>query len=240
LFYIIVGASHYHHASSSYGQRSSKSEAPDIHQINRLTASSQSLQAIFSLTSPSTSTSYPHLQQFAVKIPSASAISSTIYRDPGTYSSLCQINNLCLHPRSSLSNSLTQDDNANKSSDEYTVATHLSSGRTTTTPSDVNPNEKHVPIEIRVRCIFLRVGEIDTLNERYTSEIFFEASWYANDSKIGLKYDPQMGHFNPQLFVLNHIGDSLRHDVSRISFKEFQERSQIRFTLYFSLTSEMC
>ncbi len=81
---------------------------------------------------------------------------------------------------------------------------------------DINLNEKHLPIEIRVRCIFLRVGEIDTLNERYTSEIFFEASWFTKDLKNGLKYDPQIGHFNPQLVVLNHIGDSLRHDVCKL------------------------
>jgi hypothetical protein len=75
-----------------------------------------------------------------------------------------------------------------------------------------------MPIEVRVRCIFLRVGEIDTLNERYTSEIFFEASWYTKDEKIGSKYDPQIGHFNPQLVVLNHMGDSLRHDVSKLNY----------------------
>jgi hypothetical protein len=77
----------------------------------------------------------------------------------------------------------------------------------------MNSHEKQ-PTEIRVRCIFLRVGEIDTLNERYTSEIFLEASWYTKDPKIGTKYDPQTGNFNPQLVVLNHIGDSLRHNVS--------------------------
>ena len=81
-------------------------------------------------------------------------------------------------------------------------------------PSEINQTDIRRPIEVRVRCIFLRVGEIDTLNERYTSEIFFEASWYASDLKIGSKYDPQSGHFNPQLVVMNNIGDTLRHDVS--------------------------
>ena len=85
----------------------------------------------------------------------------------------------------------------------------------TTALENFSSNEKRAPIEVRVRCIFLRVGEIDTLNERYTSEIFFEASWYAADPKIDAKYDPQAGHFNPQLVVLNHIGDSLRHEVRK-------------------------
>ncbi|CAF3319862.1 unnamed protein product, partial [Rotaria sp. Silwood2] len=52
----------------------------------------------------------------------------------------------------------------NKSSDENTGSTYL---------SNKNLNEKHELIEIRVRCSFLRVGETDTLNERYTGEIFF-------------------------------------------------------------------
>ena len=112
----------------------------------------------------------------------------------------------------SYSKARTQDDNSihlymNKSLDESADST-----------IDNNENEKNLikkePKEIRVRCIFSRVGEIDTLNERYTAEIFFEASWYDDTQQIGLKYDPQMGHFNPQLVVLNHIGDSLRHEVN--------------------------
>ncbi|CAF3429695.1 unnamed protein product [Rotaria socialis] len=74
-----------------------------------------------------------------------------------------------------------------------------------------NHSIKKQPIEIRVQCIFSRVGEIDTLNERYTAELFFEASWYDESQKIGTEYDPH-GHFNPQLVVLNHLGDSLKHE----------------------------
>jgi hypothetical protein len=97
----------------------------------------------------------------------------------------------------------------NKSSDE-------SANSITENTENENKLIKKEPKEIRVRCIYSRVGEIDTLNERYTGEIFFEASWYDETHQIGLKYDPQMGHFNPQLGVLNHIGDSLRHEVNKI------------------------
>jgi len=162
------------------------------------------------LTPPSLSTSYPHLDQS----PSTSAIPTSAYKAPNTYTSLCHLNNLCSRGSISLSKASAPDDPINKSSDEYTGSTCLSN-ITTTNPLDRNSNEKHLPVEIRVRCIFLRVGEIDTLNERYTSEIFFEASWYIKDLKNGLKYDPKKDHFNPQLVVLNHIGDSLRHDVRK-------------------------
>jgi hypothetical protein len=118
----------------------------------------------------------------------------------------------------SISKIRIQDENVHfsidKSPDECVI-----SKETTTILSGNNENDnsliKTEPIEIRVRCIYSRVGEIDTLNERYTAEIFFEASWYDQDYKIGSKYDPQMGHFNPQLVVLNHIGDSLRHEVQK-------------------------
>jgi hypothetical protein len=183
--------------------------------LNRPPTFSQSLHAIFSLTSPSLSTSYPYLEQFAVKAPPPSPIPTSIYKTPTTYASLCHLNNLCSNASNSISKASGLDDQINKSTDENTGSVHLSN-IITSIPLDRNSNEKHVPIEVRVRCIFLRVGEIDTLNERYTSEIFFEASWYAKDSKNGFKYDPQAGHFNPQLVVLNHMGDSLRHDVCKL------------------------
>jgi hypothetical protein len=170
-----------------------------MHSIDRLTSSSHSLQAIFSLAPPTTTTtSYPHIEEYISKIPPNSAQPTKKHKTPSTYASLCHLNHLNAHAQIG-----THDDKINKSSDEHTESTYL---------SNVSPtisNDKHAPVEIRVRCIFLRVGEIDTLNERYTSEIFFEASWYIRDPKIEFKYDPQIGHFNPQLVVLNHIGDSL-------------------------------
>lgn len=119
---------------------------------------------------------------------------------------------------SSIPNTRTQDENmyysTDKSSDEYGI-----SKDTPIMLYENNDNDRSTiktePMEIRVRCIFSRVGEIDTLNERYTAEIFFEATWFDQDHRIGSKYDPQAGHFNPQLVVLNHIGDSLRHDVKK-------------------------
>jgi hypothetical protein len=158
------------------------------------------------------STSYHHLEQLAVEGPSTFPISSLINKPSTIYNSLHHLNNLCSDTCGPSSKANSSNDTTNKLSDEYTRSTYLAN--IITIPSDINSNNDHLPIEIRVRCIFLRVGEIDTLNERYTSEIFFEASWYEKDLKIGTKHDPQTGHFNPQLVVLNHMGDSLRHDVS--------------------------
>ena len=41
---------------------------------------------------------------------------------------------------------------------------------------------------------FLRVGEIDTMNERYQAEVYIEAKWIDNSDHFGL-YDPKV-HWN--------------------------------------------
>lgn len=133
------------------------------------------------------------------------------------YSSLCRLEDI--YPRrNSNANIRNQDETVNlfpKQTIDHISALVINSGKGTvdTLTSGEEKVTNHEPIEIRIRCIFSRVGEIDTLNERYTAEIFFEAAWYDKFSNIGTKYDPQSGHFNPQLVVLNHMGDSLRHEV---------------------------
>ncbi|CAF2112608.1 unnamed protein product [Rotaria magnacalcarata] len=64
------------------------------------------------------------------------------------------------------------------------------------------------PIEVHVRCIFMRVGEIDTLNERYYAEILFEASWEEPRLK-GTPNEPfnEEIDWTPQLELLNGIGE---------------------------------
>jgi len=200
-----VGSSHYH-PQQRQRQNSSIPEAPDLRQINHLTASSQSLHAILSLTTPSNTISYPQLESYLVKAPSTSDVPTAIYRTPTTYTSLCQLNSISTYGNGANAGIDNKNESTSKSLDEHTD--------TTTVPFELRLNDKHLPTEVRVRCIFLRVGEIDTLNERYTSEIFFEASWFIKEPKHGTKYDPLAGHFNPQLAVLNNMGDSLRHDVN--------------------------
>lgn len=207
--FISVGSAHYHHPNP-YRHQNSIHETADIYNLKHLDSPSvQSLQNIFSITKPSTTHFDSTVTQFVHKTPSTSAISSSNYKAPITYASLCHIDDLSSHRHSSIlkDSSKEKDLNHQSKSLDRTVSTQLINLNTET--------EKRAPIEVRVRCIFLRVGEIDTLNERYTSEIFFEASWFATDPKIDTKYEPQAGHFNPQLAVLNNIGDSLRHEVRK-------------------------
>ncbi|CAF0831072.1 unnamed protein product [Adineta steineri] len=224
----LLGASHNSHTRSTTAaarHHNSIPETPNLRTLHRLTSSVQSFEDTLSLASPCTSTSYPYLEQFAAKNASFFTIPTTEYRDSTAFTSLGRVDNYRSTSAILPSNVTSPDDTHNKSSDETTGSTYLSHV-TATIPSDIN-----LPIEVRVRCIFLRVGEIDTLNERYTSEIFFEASWFARDYKIGSKYEPQMGHFNPQLIVLNNMGDSLRHD-KWYSTSKTNENGLIEITEY--------
>ncbi len=69
-------------------------------------------------------------------------------------------------------------------------------------------------IQVHIRCIFLRVGEIDTLNERYYAELLLEASWEEISFK-GLQtrpFDPTI-HWTPELELINGIGE-LQDDIT--------------------------
>ena len=70
---------------------------------------------------------------------------------------------------------------------------------------------------VRIRLVFLHIGEIDTLNEKYQADIYFEARW--SEQRINLDtsqllHDNQsvrineldsVTHWSPQLFIENAI-----------------------------------
>jgi hypothetical protein len=63
--------------------------------------------------------------------------------------------------------------------------------------------QSHYVVEIRV--VFYKVGEIDTLNEKFYVEAYIEASWidpYLDRNKI---YNPKQ-NWNPELLIQNSIG----------------------------------
>ncbi|CAF0719358.1 unnamed protein product [Rotaria sordida] len=223
---LLLGAGHYQ--PHSHYQKILSDPVPhsidNRHSDDHQSSSHQSLHTIFSSETPSISISYPRFQESSTNQVSSSTppLSSTEQRSLSTRqntpldNSLCFIDKLCSRELS-VSRTFIHDENISVVTSKSSNECKISTGRKATIlKTNENENEnyllKKTPIEIRVRCIYSRVGEIDTLNERYTAEIFFEASWYDEDHKIGTKYDPQMGHFNPQLIVLNHLGDSLKHD----------------------------
>ncbi|CAF0851841.1 unnamed protein product [Brachionus calyciflorus] len=69
-------------------------------------------------------------------------------------------------------------------------------------------------INVHVRVEFARVGEIDTMNEKYQAEINVEAKWASQDNFT--TYDPKV-NWNPKLYIENAIQepkDAARYTVS--------------------------
>ena len=98
------------------------------------------------------------------------------------------------------------------------------------------------PIQVSIRLMFLRVGEIDTLNENYQAQASIEARWSIRLEKLSselsiedqkrlidgksielLRYADTQWH--PQLFIENSVGD-LKEQI-RYSAKKCREDKQI-------------
>lgn len=90
--------------------------------------------------------------------------------------------------------------------------------------------------------MFLRIGEIDTLNEKYQAQASFEARWPVNFEKLSsqLSSDDQQqllngksisllnygrSHWHPQLYIENALGD-LKEQI-RYSAKKNKEDNEV-------------
>ncbi len=98
------------------------------------------------------------------------------------------------------------------------------------------------PIKVSIRLMFLRIGEIDTLNEKYQAQVSIEARWPIDIDKLSsdLSSDDQKrlvegksislvkyaeSHWHPQLFIENAIGD-LKEQI-RYSAKKCKKDNKI-------------
>jgi hypothetical protein len=103
-------------------------------------------------------------------------------------------------------------------------------------------NQQINPIQVSVRLMFLRIGEIDTLNEKYQAQASIEARWPIESEELtsDLSFDDQKRlidgksilllkyaetHWHPQLFIENAIGD-LKEQI-RYSAKKSKKNNQI-------------
>ncbi len=85
-------------------------------------------------------------------------------------------------------------------------------------------NHQTNAIQVSIRLMFLRIGEIDTLNEKYQAQASIEARWPIESETLtsDLSSDDQKrlidgksisllkyaeSHWHPQLFIENAIGD---------------------------------
>lgn len=55
---------------------------------------------------------------------------------------------------------------------------------------------------VQIVVTFLKIGDIDMINEKYQAEVFIEAKWIEND--FIERYDPKR-HWNPKLSIEKYL-----------------------------------
>lgn len=64
---------------------------------------------------------------------------------------------------------------------------------------------ENTPRNVEVEINFLKLGEIDTMNDKFTAEVVIVSKWSDFDQSIDV-YDPQK-HWNPKLFIQNVLNE---------------------------------
>lgn len=64
---------------------------------------------------------------------------------------------------------------------------------------------------VEVRIEFLNLGEIDTMNEKFSAEVRIKSRWY-DDEEIE-EFDKKK-HWHPKLFIENALADKYQEDIS--------------------------
>ncbi|CAF1543780.1 unnamed protein product, partial [Adineta steineri] len=94
----------------------------------------------------------------------------------------------------------------------------------TTIDSDLPSSQMDKATIVHVRLVFLRIGEIDTLNEKYQAHVSIESRWSILSKKFSYKLssDDQQrlnngksislekysqSYWHPQLYIENGLGD---------------------------------
>ena len=80
-------------------------------------------------------------------------------------------------------------------------------------------NKKMNQITVYVYLVFLKIGEIDTIKERFQADAYIESYW--NDSTVDYKapFDPRK-HWNPDLQIENSIGElkqEIRYKTKKVN-----------------------
>lgn len=78
-------------------------------------------------------------------------------------------------------------------------------------------NDEEADIRIvQVVIEFTRIGEIDTMNEKYQAEIIIESKWRDKRDYDNIEYDPDV-HWNPRLFIENAINEIKENITYRVT-----------------------
>lgn len=93
--------------------------------------------------------------------------------------------------------------------------------------------------QVEICVEFFRIGEIDTMNERYNAEFNIEAKWIDFNMAITDKYDMKV-HWNPQIFIENALStvQTVNYDLEKradgaILVTERRNIKGLLYTLFF-------
>ncbi|XP_074642258.1 cys-loop ligand-gated ion channel-like isoform X3 [Tubulanus polymorphus] len=80
------------------------------------------------------------------------------------------------------------------------------------------PDLRDEKVVVALRMVFLKIGEIDTLKENYTADIFLYATWPEEsldgwDDKIDINTVDYSKYWNPKLVVENTYSDEPKEDI---------------------------
>jgi hypothetical protein len=83
----------------------------------------------------------------------------------------------------------------------------------------MSENKKMNQVTVYVYLVFLKIGEIDTVKERFQADAYIESYW--NDSTVDYKvpFDPRK-HWNPDLQIENSIGElkqEIRYKTKKVN-----------------------
>ena len=156
------------------------------------------------------------------------------------------------HTKVNLNNNDTPDPSASHPKRLYS-RTKSSSNIVVENPTSALPLPTPSTRVVRIRVVFIRIGEIDTLNEKYQAEVYFEARWtdkFAwNNLNLTLPQQSQLFQerkslrltesnstvfWTPQLFIENAIGQIGEQDKWFSVKKSFHEPSS-SIQMYFDV-----
>ena len=70
---------------------------------------------------------------------------------------------------------------------------------------------KSVPRLVEIRIVFIQIGEVDTINEKFQAIVKTKAKWF--DTEIITEYDTKK-HWNPKLFIENALHEKFKEEIS--------------------------
>ena len=68
-----------------------------------------------------------------------------------------------------------------------------------------------IPRLVEVHVVFLQIGEVDTISEKYQATVKIKARWFENSNIT--EYDPNL-NWNPKIFIENALNEKFKEEIT--------------------------